>query len=116
MPNSKRCPRSIVIIAAIAVVVTLANWLPHAKAEPVGPTTIEIITPNNRARLCPNPGCGQHEHLDRIPTGTKLLVESSSSLGMSKVYVIWYKVMYGGKQGWVSEFDTDAAPANPWNR
>jgi hypothetical protein len=74
---------------------------------------IKIITLNDRARLCPKPNCEEGEHLLRIPTNTELKVESFVRQRMPLWDVIWYKVTYKGKQGWISEFDTNKAPSQP---
>lgn len=74
---------------------------------------LKIVTTENRARLCPKLNCGQGQELLRIPKDTELKVESSSKHRMPVWDVIWYKVTYKGKQGWVSEFDTDKAPKEP---
>ncbi len=74
---------------------------------------IRIVTLNNRARLCPKPNCGQGQEILRIPTNTKLEVQSKTFVNLRLWNVIWYEVIYKGKRGWVSEFDTDKAPAQP---
>ncbi|MCE5271966.1 hypothetical protein LLH00_11880 [bacterium] len=71
--------------------------------------TITILTIDNRARLCPYAQCGQDEEILRILTGTKLKVEDFIVIEGPMYNVIWYKVKYKGKEGWVSEFDTDKA-------
>ena len=75
--------------------------------------TIKIVTLENKARLCPNIGCNQGQELLRLPTNTKLKVEMSSKQRLPMWDVIWYKVIYKGKEGWVSEFNTDKAPKEP---
>jgi hypothetical protein len=75
--------------------------------------TIKIITPENRARLCPRPLCKQNQELLRIPADTNLKVEEVSSERLPMWDVVWYKISYKGKKGWVSEFDTDKAPKGP---
>jgi len=72
--------------------------------------TITIVATANGARLCPHIDCGQDLELLRLPTGTKLTVESSSTSHLPLWEVVWYKVKYKGRQGWVSEFSTDKAP------
>ena len=75
--------------------------------------TIRIVTLDNRTRLCPKPNCGQGQEILRIPTNTKLEVQSKISINLGSWNVVWYEVIYKGKKGWVSEFDTDKAPAQP---
>ena len=75
--------------------------------------SIKIVTPDNRARLCPRPDCKQGEEIGRIPTNTLLRVESSHTVSFPILDVIWFKVKYQGIEGWVSEFDTDKAPKEP---
>ena len=85
------------------------NNSPIAKAGEI----IKIDTIKNRARLCPNIDCDEGQELLRIPTNTELKVESSSKSRLPLWDVIWYKVTYKNKQGWVSEFNTDKAPKEP---
>jgi hypothetical protein len=75
--------------------------------------TIKIITSENQARLCPKPFCKQNQELLRIPANTKLKVEEVSNERLPMRDVVWYKISYKGKKGWVSEFDTDKAPKEP---
>lgn len=108
--------------SVLAVLVITVSWLninPTASAGSkkapiaVPGDVLRIVTPDNRARLCPKIDCGQDQELLRIPTNTKLKVESSSKHRMRMWDVIWYKVTYKHKQGWVSEFNTDKAPEEP---
>jgi len=75
--------------------------------------TIRIVTLDNRARLCPKANCGQGQEILRIPTNTRLEVQSKIFINLRLWDVVWYEVIYKGKKGWVSEFDTDKAPAQP---
>jgi hypothetical protein len=75
--------------------------------------TIKIITPGTKARLCPKPLCKQDQELLRIPADTEFKVEKVSSERLPMWDVVWYKITYKGKKGWVSEFDTDKASKGP---
>lgn len=80
---------------------------------------VTIITPGVTARLCPKPDCGQGQELLRIPENTKLEVTEKTTIrigGTIKWDVIWYKVKYQNKEGWISEFNTDFAPQKPQYR
>ena len=78
--------------------------------------TIKIITPGTKARLCPMPLCKQDQELLRIPANTELKVEDVSRERLPMWDVVWYKITFRGKKGWVSEFDTDKAPKEPRKR
>ena len=104
------------------VIMVILSWLGVCTTTSGGPkktpiavagNVIKIITLENRARLCPNIDCGEGQELLRLPTNTKLKVISSSKQRLPMWNVIWYKVTYKGKQGWVSEFNTDRAPKEP---
>jgi len=64
---------------------------------------IKVVTPNNRARICPYPLCGTGEHLARIKTGTKLKVIDF----INKGYAYVYEVNYKGKVGYISQYDVE---------
>ncbi|MBW7996248.1 MAG: SH3 domain-containing protein [Candidatus Glassbacteria bacterium] len=110
-----------VVVALIALFMVVNRDNPPAPVEQAqtqtapaaSVDTITIVTVDNRARLCPQPNCGQGQELLRIPTGTKLEVQSKTTIRLPAWNVIWYKVTYNGKTGWLSEFDTDKAPAEP---
>ncbi len=70
---------------------------------------ITILTAENRARLCPRPDCGQDRELLRIPTNTKLRILGTRTVSQPAFNVTWYKVKYQGKEGWISEFNTNKA-------
>ena len=79
-------------------------------------SVIKIDVPGNRARLCPNAWYCEECELLRLPTNTKLVVKSVLRVRYTPSApwdVIWYKVTYKGKEGWVSEFNTDKAPKEP---
>jgi hypothetical protein len=106
-------------ITAFIATSLFLSLVPYAYAGPedvqvatVG-DTIKIITPENRARLCPKPLCKQNQELLRIPSETKLKVEEVSNERLPMWDVVWYKISFKGKNGWVSEFDTDRAPKEP---
>jgi uncharacterized protein YgiM (DUF1202 family) len=75
--------------------------------------SIKIITPNNRARLCKKPNAGENEYYGRIKTNTNLKVEDVNKVSNNMFDVVWYKVKYNNKTGWVSEYDTSIAPGKP---
>ena len=83
------------------------------RAPAVTVDTIKIVTVDNRARLCPKADCGQGKEILRIPTNTKLTVQDRIIIHFPVWDVVWYKVTYNGKTGWVSECDTDKAPDEP---
>jgi hypothetical protein len=78
--------------------------------------TIKIITPETQARLCPKPLCRQGQELARILANTEFKVEEVSRERLPMWDVVWYRITYKGKRGWVSEFDTDKAPKEPRRR
>lgn len=85
--------------------------IPVSSKKP-GETWIKVITPDNRARLSPIPdSVPQNRELLRIRTGTALKVEDVSILKSSNRRILpdakWYKVSYGGKIGWVSQYDVE---------
>jgi hypothetical protein len=75
--------------------------------------TIKIIIPGTKARLCPKPLCKQDQELARISANTEFKVEEVARERLPMWDVVWYKITYKGKKGWVSEFDTDKAPKEP---
>lgn len=70
---------------------------------------ITIVTKEVVARLCPNPNCGENQHLKRIPEGTILDVEGEMTVDNKFMKVKWFEVTYKGVKGWVSSFDTNRA-------
>ena len=95
------------------------GFAPSLNADPNDPPVakvgdaIKIITPGTKARLCPKPLCKQDQELTRIPANMELKVEDISRERLPMWDVVWYKITYKGKKGWVSEFDTDKAPKEP---
>lgn len=77
------------------------------------PETVKILTVDGRARLCPEPDCDQDGELGRLPTGLELPVEDVATVRLPRWSVLWYQVTFDGTTGWVSEFNTSAAPAEP---
>lgn len=77
------------------------------------PKTVTIITPATGARLCPKPDCGQGTELRRLVKGLEFPVEDVATVRLPRWSVIWYRVTYEGTTGWISEFDTSAAPPEP---
>ena len=68
--------------------------------------SIKIVTPGNRARLCSEPDCGRGTELSRLPTNIILETKGSTRIKSGYMEATWYNVMYEGKTGWVSEYDT----------
>jgi hypothetical protein len=119
MINQRWSTVGIFVTLAVIAVGLLPGGTRNVNAEPkmsavasVG-DVIKIVTPNDRARLCQNPNCDQDQEILRIPTNTELKVESLIRHRMPLWDVVWYKVTYQGKRGWVSEFDTNVAPNEP---
>jgi len=110
-PVSKKAPASSMPIQNIQP--KIKEKIVSKKPLVIALDTIRIVTLNNRARLCPKANCGQGQEIFRIPTNTKLEVQSKISINLNLWNVVWYEVIYKGKRGWVSEFDTDKAPVQP---
>ena len=107
------------LMMAFIVMSLLLVIVPSAVADPddavvanIG-DTIKIITPGTKARICPKPLCKEDQEIMRIPANTELKVEEVSRERLPMWDVVWYKITYKGKKGWVSEFDTDNAPKEP---
>lgn len=104
------------------------GWISEILVDKVHPTTdrvensklskkpgekwLKIITPENRARLSPIPdSVPQNKELTRIKTGTELKIQDISVLKSLNPKFLpdtkWYKVSYGGKTGWVSQYDIE---------
>ena len=68
---------------------------------------VTIVTPGQKARLCPTPNCGWYQDIARIPEGTTLAVRGFYTVPSDGFLppVEWYEVTYQGKQGWVSKID-----------
>ena len=81
----------------------------HQENKATKKDVITIVTKEVIARLCPNPNCGENQHLKRIPEGTVLDVEGEITVDNKFMKVKWYEVTYQGVKGWVSSFDTDRA-------
>lgn len=77
---------------------------------------LKIITTDDQARLCPNPLCKKDQELFRVPTNTELKIEEVSLERLPMWDIVWYKIAFNGKKGWISEFDTDKAPKEPRKR
>lgn len=77
------------------------------------PRTLTAVTLDDRARLCPKPDCEEGQELARLPTGVVLEVQAERSIRLPRWDVIWFQVSYEGRQGWVSEFETNLAPQTP---
>jgi hypothetical protein len=75
------------------------------------PSSVTIAGPES-CQLCADPDC-EDDPILRIPPGIELTVEDTRAVKLPKWSVIWFQVTYKGKTGWISEFVTDAAPAEP---
>ena len=112
----QRAAKMLYSIMTAIMIFLLLGIAPSANAGPKDPPVgkvgdiIKIITVDGRARLCQKPLCKQGQELLRIPTNTELKIEEVSRERMPMWDVLWYKITYKGKKGWVSEFDTDKAP------
>jgi hypothetical protein len=119
----QRAMRSLAyVITALIVMSLLVVSVPSVIASPnevpvanIG-DTIKIITPGTKTRLCPKPLCKQDQEIMRIPANTEFKVEEVARERLPMWDVVWYKITYKGKKGWVSEFDTDTAPKEPRKR
>lgn len=76
-----------------------------ALASNAAEDSVSVVTPNDRARLCPRSNCRTGEHRTRIPTGAKLPILDSRQVQSGMQTIRWYLVSYRGGQGWVSEHD-----------
>ena len=110
------------LVCAITALIVMSLFLVSVPWAIAGPDeapvanigdTIKIITPGTKARLCPKPLCKEDQELLRIPANTEFKVEEFSRERLPMWDVVWYKITYKGKKGWVSEFDTDTAPKEP---
>jgi hypothetical protein len=78
-------------------------------AAPSVPTEVMVVY--QPAQLCPSPeACLQGDELAWIPAGTTLGVVALHVQELPRSDVYWYRVEYGGRAGWLSEFATDQAP------
>jgi len=68
---------------------------------PVIGQTIEVVTPDDRARVCPYPFCGEGEHIARVKTGSKFEIIDY----VKKQWGYAIEISYKGKVGYISEFD-----------
>ena len=71
---------------------------------------VTIVVPGTVTRLCPYPNCGEDQHITRIPEGTVLEVEGIMDVKSGVLTVKWFEVIYKGKRGWISIYNTDKAP------
>lgn len=86
----------------IGVIINLFLCLSVFAGElPVIGHTIEVVTPDNRARVCPYPFCGEGEHIARIKTGTKFKIIDY----VKKQWGYAIEINYQNKVGYISEFD-----------
>lgn len=85
-----------------------------AGAQEVVPgDTVQVVTLEDRARLCPAPNCGSGEQLTRVPTETRLVVGDTATVDGGFYCIRWFQVTLGDQTGWLSQFDTAAAPEGP---
>lgn len=68
---------------------------------------VTIVTPGQKARLCPAPNCGWYRDIALIPEGTTLAVSGAHTIPSDGFFpaIKWYEVTYQGKRGWVSKID-----------
>jgi len=104
-------PKRAMLIAFVLSAAVLAAQAEEPPAE-MG-ELITVVTPDNRARLCPVANCDDGAEIARIRTGSQLEVMETEIVTLPLWAVVWYKVSYKTKIGWVSEFDTNKAPAQP---
>jgi len=110
--------RWLTVLAIIGSVIVFSALSPgeeprsetEAVQQEVTPDSLTIVTPNNRARLCPKAACADGKQIARIPTGVKLLPSDSVVVKSKAVDVTWYLVEYVGRTGYVSILDTDRPP------
>jgi len=94
-----------------------------ATLELSGPTpaaegdTIVIEVSDQDVRLCPNPECLPESDILWLSASQETTVMDISTVATGGAAVwdlVWYRVeLDSGSIGWVSEYDTDHAPAGP---
>jgi hypothetical protein len=75
--------------------------------------TVTTVQSDKPAQLCPSPNCAGRDVITTIPPGASLRVEGIVKYPMPRWKVVWYKVSYQGREGWINEYRTDRAPAHP---
>lgn len=98
--------------AALALITLLPLGL-SAQEEVNAGDTVTVNTLNDRARLCPVPNCGSGEHIARISTDTRLVVEKAREVETGMFCIRWFRVTVHDVTGWISEFSTDVAFDKP---
>ncbi|NCC04675.1 MAG: hypothetical protein EOM37_11685 [Proteobacteria bacterium] len=89
----------LVMVSLIFIICLCSSVL--AGELPVIGQSIEIVTPDDRARVCPYPFCGDGEHIARVQTGTKFKIIDY----VKKQWGYAIEINYKGKVGYISEFD-----------
>ena len=95
------------VFAMFAKVAGGAELPPIAK---VGERITTILPAPYSARLCPEVDCAQDAEIGRIPPETVLTVLEIYTEDVGSWDVVWYRVGYHGRFGWVGENGTDRAP------
>jgi len=107
------------ILIGFVIVVVFGSLIihycsPKGKTKPYKPSSPSLGVQENSivkitdspAKLRPSPDYFEN-YLIEIPTGTELKVLDTNSVrtgGTVQYAVIWYKVEYKGKTGWISEY------------
>ncbi len=71
--------------------------------------TVITISTLPLPRMCPYPDCALGEEILRIPLNMQLSVFGIRSVSFPRWNVLWYRVKYRGRTGWISEFSTTRA-------
>ena len=97
-------------LAMMSFLVVIPSMVSNASADEIRQgDTVTIVTPGTVARLCPHPGCGENQHITRIPEATTLEVQGIKDFMIGTFTVKWFEVIYEGNRGWISIYDTDKA-------
>jgi hypothetical protein len=84
----------------------IASSIKYIGGAEKGPTL--TITTKEGAPLCEKMNCAKDKSLLIIPAGTKLEYTNSRPIDLvNSHFVVWYKVSFNGKTGWVDWNDTD---------
>ena len=78
-------------------------------SAPSAPEQVTVLY--QPTQLCPSPSpCVQGDELVWVPLGTTLAVVEVHVQQLSRSTVHWFRVEYGGRDGWITEMSTDRAP------
>lgn len=100
------------VLATVGILLLAVTTTMDAQ-EVVPGDTVQVVTLEDRARLCPDPNCGSGEHIARVPTDVRLAVQDTATVEGGVYCIRWFQVTLAEDTGWLSEFDTDAAPEKP---